>query len=247
MANPTHRELCSAAVEWLLRPDSKGGPGCTVAFSEVQSPCGREVMDAFGVRSVGWESCTVLVEVKTSRADFRADWEKPHRQDPALSGGTYRYYMAPAGLLRLDELPPRWGLVEYGRPRFRVAAGHLTVRAGPGLKLEDARLAKVAQWAHEVNHARELGTVARLLARLGSVETLQNELKRMRGKQARQQALFYRLHEDVRLARQKSEMLRLLLDQAGIDYEQAVADLSRSLAGRARTRRPAADQDLELE
>ena len=91
MASPTHRELCSHAVEWLLRPDSKGGPGCTVAFSEVQSPCGTEVMDAFGVRSVGWESYSVLVEVKVSRADFRADLAKPHRRDPALRGGCLLY------------------------------------------------------------------------------------------------------------------------------------------------------------
>ena len=100
----------------------------------------------------------VLVEVKVSRADFRADLAKPHRRDPALSGGTYRYYLAPAGLLAVDELPPRWGLIEYGRPRFRVAAGHLLVRAGPNLKWDDARSLRLQNWAHEVNHARELGT-----------------------------------------------------------------------------------------
>lgn len=233
MASPTHRELCSHAVEWLLRPDSKGGPGCTVAFSEVQSPCGTEVMDAFGVRSVGWESYSVLVEVKVSRADFRADLAKPHRRDPALSGGTYRYYLAPAGLLAVDELPPRWGLIEYGRPRFRVAAGHLLVRAGPNLKWDDARSLRLQNWAHEVNHARELGTVARLLARLGSVETLQNELKRLRGKHSRQQSLFQRLQDGERHARQQSEVLRLLLDESGIDYDQALADLRERQFSRA--------------
>lgn len=236
MASTTHRQLCSHAVEWLLRPDSKGGPGCTVAFSEVQSPCGTEVMDAFGVRSVGWESYSVLVEVKTSRADFRADLAKPHRRDPKLSGGTYRYYLAPAGLLSVDELPPRWGLIEFGRPRFRVVAGHLLLRGGPGLKWEEARNSRVQNWAHEVNHARELGTVARLLARLGSVETLQNELKRIRTKHSRQQALFQRLQEGERHAHQRSELLRLLLADNGIDYDQALADLHERQFTRARRR-----------
>lgn len=243
MASSLHRELCSAAVEWLLRPGSKGGPGCTVAFSEVQSPCGREVMDAFGVRSVGWETYSVLVEAKISRADFRADLSKPHRQDPSLSVGTYRYYLAPAGMISTDELPPRWGLVEYGRPRFRVAAGHLAVRAGPSLRYDQVSDQRVADWAHDVNHGRELGTVARLLARLGNVETLQNELKRVRGKHARQQAMLQRLHESERISRADTQSMRWILDERGIDFDQALAELrDREAIGLRRLRRQR-DQD----
>lgn len=222
---PTHRELCSAAVEWLMRPNSKNGAGCTVAFSEVQSPCGREVMDAFGVRSVGWETYSILIEVKTSRADFRADLAKPHRQDPAQSGGTYRYYLAPAGLIAVDELPPRWGLIEYGRPRFRVLAGHLTVRPGPGLRHDQVSERRLADWAHAVNHGRELGTISRLLGRLGDVETLQGELKRVRGKHSRQQAFLRQLHESERHARIELQKLRRVLGHKGIDYNTALAEL----------------------
>jgi hypothetical protein len=231
---PTHRELCSAAVEWLVRPESKKGPGCTVAFSEVQSPCGREVMDAFGVRAVGPETYSVLVEVKVSRADFRADLAKPHRQDQSLSGGTYRYYFAPAGLILPEELPPRWGLIEYGRPRFRVAAGHLTVRPGPALRYDEVATRREAEWAHSVNHGRELGTIAKLLARLGDVETLQNELKRVRGKHSRQQALMQDLHERERRARNDAQTLRWVLSHRGIDYEGAVTELQAQESARVR-------------
>lgn len=230
----THRELCSAAVEWLMRPNSKNGAGCTVAFSEVQSPCGREVMDAFGVRSVGWETYSILIEVKTSRADFRADLAKPHRQDPAQSGGTYRYYLAPAGLLSVDELPPRWGLIEYGRPRFRVLAGHLTVRPGPGLPHDLVNERRVANWAHVANHGRELGTIARLLGRLGDVETLQTELKRIRGKHSRQQHLLQQLHESERRAKAEVQTLRTVLGFKGIDYESVVAELQQCESARVR-------------
>ncbi|CAB3730700.1 hypothetical protein LMG1866_04613 [Achromobacter ruhlandii] len=234
IAAPTHRELCSAAVEWLMRPNSKNGAGCTVAFSEVQSPCGREVMDAFGVRSVGWETYSILIEVKTSRADFRADLAKPHRQDPAQSGGTYRYYLAPAGLVSVDELPPRWGLIEYGRPRFRVLAGHLTVRPGPGLPHDLVTDRRLANWAHVVNHGRELGTIARLLGRLGDVETLQTELKRVRGKHSRQQYLLQQLHERERHARVEVQTLRWVLGEKGIDYEKVVAELQECESARVR-------------
>ena len=105
--------------------------------------------------------------------------------------------------------------------------------AGPNLKWDDARSLRLQNWAHEVNHARELGTVARLLARLGSVETLQNELKRLRGKHSRQQSLFQRLQDGERHARQQSEVLRLLLDESGIDYDQALADLRERQFSRA--------------
>ncbi len=236
MTTFSHREMCSAAVEWLLRPDSKKGPGCTVAFSEVQSPCGREVMDAFGVRAVGPETYSVLVEVKASRADFRADLAKPHRHDQSLSGGTYRYYFAPAGLIQPEELPPRWGLIEYGRPRFRVAAGHLTVRPGPALRYHEVAARREAEWAHSVNHGRELGTIAKLLARLGDVETLQNELKRLRGKHARQQTLMQNLHQSELRARNDAQTLRRVLAENGIDFDQAVADLRELRQRRAQPR-----------
>lgn len=67
---------------------------------------------------------SVVVECKTSRADFLADRAKPFRKDPARGMGYYRWMFAPSGLLRPDEIPERWGLAELGPRgvRKRLAA-----------------------------------------------------------------------------------------------------------------------------
>jgi hypothetical protein len=68
-----------------------------------------EQPDAIGWRYT-WRS--TLVECKASRADFLRDKRKPHRK---LAGmGMRRFYFAPPGLIRVDELPDGWGLAECG-------------------------------------------------------------------------------------------------------------------------------------
>src|SRR5208337_2931128 len=63
---------------------------------------------------------SVLVECKVSRADFLADREKPFRQKPELGVGCERFYLAPAGLIRLEELPAGWGLLELRNGKIEV-------------------------------------------------------------------------------------------------------------------------------
>lgn len=95
----THRQLCDLAVKWLQRPASRSGPGCQVAFSECRADWKGETPDAIGFRAAVFKEASVVVEVKVSRADFLADRKKPHRIDPSLGMGTYRYFMAPASLI----------------------------------------------------------------------------------------------------------------------------------------------------
>jgi hypothetical protein len=99
----THTQLVEKAVQWLR------AHRCGVILSE-QACASGEMPDA-----IGWKrAChSVLVECKTSRADFLADREKPFRQKSRLGMGCERYYLAPAGLLRPEELPDGWGLLEY--------------------------------------------------------------------------------------------------------------------------------------
>lgn len=121
----THKALCALAVAWLQRPASRCGPGCLVALAETANWGKDEIPDAIGWRPykhVG--SGSVVVEVKVSRADFLADAGKPHRVDGSTGMGAYRYYLAPEGIIRLKDLPPKWGLVEVNK------RGHLKVRAG---------------------------------------------------------------------------------------------------------------------
>jgi hypothetical protein len=60
------------------------------------------------------------VECKVTRADFLADRAKPFRAKPDKGVGSERFYLAPAGLLRIGELPEGWGLLEMQRGRIEV-------------------------------------------------------------------------------------------------------------------------------
>jgi hypothetical protein len=99
----THAVLVQKAVAWLR------AYRCGVVLSE-QACASGEKPDA-----IGWKrAChSVLVECKISRADFLADRDKPFRKRPHSGMGCERFYLAPAGLLRLEELPAGWGLLEY--------------------------------------------------------------------------------------------------------------------------------------
>jgi hypothetical protein len=98
----THPKLVEKAVAWLRRY------GCSVVLSE-QSCASGETPDA-----IGWKrGChSVVVECKASRCDFLADKDKPFRVKPTIGMGCERFYLAPAGIVRPDELPAGWGLLE---------------------------------------------------------------------------------------------------------------------------------------
>lgn len=98
----THAELVERAARWL-----KGTARCSVVITE-QWSMEREIPDA-----IGWRSHeSYLVECKTSRADFLHDLKKWHRKYPDWGMGELRYYMTPPGLIQVDELPDKWGLLE---------------------------------------------------------------------------------------------------------------------------------------
>jgi hypothetical protein len=98
----THTQLVQRAVAWLR------SYRCGVVLSE-QACLSGEVPDA-----IGWKrAChSVLVECKISRADFLADREKLCRQKPEAGVGCERFYLTAPGLLRPEDLPAGWGLLE---------------------------------------------------------------------------------------------------------------------------------------
>lgn len=107
----THRELVEAAYKWLVK---NGGVG--VAFKELRS-IANEIPDVIGFDS--WQS--ILIECKASRSDFFADRKKGHRS--TYNGmGNWRFYCCPTGMIQVNELPPRWGLIyvdEAGKARMK--------------------------------------------------------------------------------------------------------------------------------
>ncbi|ART61455.1 hypothetical protein CBP36_21035 (plasmid) [Acidovorax carolinensis] len=165
----THAELCKLALDWLKRPASRGGHGCQLAIDECRTGWGGEVPDALGYRCTGRnddpEDGTVLVECKVSRSDFVADRSKPHRQAGGV--GNWRYFLAPEGLIGLDELPEKWGLVEVN------ARGHLKLRRGVYTDTNYLlRRERLLAMRHQADFVREMFLVVRLYGRIQDSDKL---------------------------------------------------------------------------
>jgi len=106
----THAQLVEKAVRWLR------SYRCGVVLSE-QACVSGEMPDA-----IGWkQAChSVLVECKVTRADFVADREKPFRRKPERGVGSERFYLTPPALIKLEELPAGWGLLECRRGHIEM-------------------------------------------------------------------------------------------------------------------------------
>jgi len=123
----THAQLVERAVRWLR------AYRCGVVLSE-QACVSGEMPDA-----IGWKraSHSVLVECKVTRADFLADRAKPFRQKPEQGVGSERFYLTPASLVKVQELPAGWGLLEYRRGRIeRMQDSAKNLRTATGFRYE---------------------------------------------------------------------------------------------------------------
>lgn len=106
---------------------------CGVILSE-QACISGEMPDA-----LGWKKAchSVLVECKVSRADFLIDREKPFRQKQEIGVGCERYYLAPRRLIKREELPRGWGLIEIsGRDLAVVKPSAKNLRSQVGFRYE---------------------------------------------------------------------------------------------------------------
>lgn len=100
MAEVSHAKLVKEAANWL-----RSSRGCNLVASELTTIL-DETPDV-----IGWQGeLSILVECKTSRADFLADAKKNHRTRIGL--GLERWFYIPIGLVKKDELPEGWGLLE---------------------------------------------------------------------------------------------------------------------------------------
>ena len=123
----THGQLVERAVRWLR------AYRCGVVLSE-QACVSGEMPDA-----IGWKraSHSVLVECKVTRADFIADRGKPFRLKPEQGVGSERFYLTPLALVKTDELPAGWGLLELRRGRIEVVrASAKGLRTAAGFRYE---------------------------------------------------------------------------------------------------------------
>ena len=111
-----HSTLVAMGVRWL-------GRRCSVVLYEFATPA-DENPDV-----IGWISGagSVLIECKLTRSDFLRDAEKPVRKNPRAGMGQRRYYLCPADLIQVKDLPPKWGLLWVTRGQIivkREARGH---------------------------------------------------------------------------------------------------------------------------
>jgi hypothetical protein len=123
----THAQLVEKAVHWLR------SYRCGVVLSE-QACVSGEMPDA-----IGWkQAChSVLVECKVTRGDFLADREKPCRKKPEKGVGSERFYLTPPALVKVEELPGGWGLLEYRRGRIEILhASAKNLRTAVGFRYE---------------------------------------------------------------------------------------------------------------
>ena len=123
----THVQLVEKAVRWLRRYR------CGVVLSE-QACVSGEMPDA-----IGWKraSHSVLVECKVTRSDFLADRAKPFRIKAEHGVGCERFYLVPAGLVRREELPSGWGLLECRGGKIEVAhVSAKNLRSATGFRYE---------------------------------------------------------------------------------------------------------------
>jgi len=117
----SHQELIKKAIEWL-----QCSKKCTIVMRELVTR-NSETPDCIGFYSSGHG--TILIECKTTRADYLADKKKLFRRDTKLGVGSKRYFMVPSGLIAADEVPTRWGLIEVfdsGRKRIAKESGDFT-------------------------------------------------------------------------------------------------------------------------
>ncbi len=123
----THAQLVEKAVDWLR------WYRCGIVLSE-QACSSGEMPDA-----IGWkQAChSVLVECKISRSDFLADREKAWRKNPAKALGCERFYMAPSGMLQVEDLPVGWGLLEVKNRKVEmIKPSEKNLRTATGFRYE---------------------------------------------------------------------------------------------------------------
>ncbi len=121
-----HDDIC----EWIANRLPR--MGYRHAYANMTSATCGEQPDALGL---SLEGDSILIEVKTSKSDFKADSKKPWRRDPKQGIGDQRVYLAPEGLLEVGEIPYGWQLWEiYGvnQPRLRIKKGREKRRVKDG-------------------------------------------------------------------------------------------------------------------
>jgi hypothetical protein len=95
--------------EWVFLEELRNGTGFKAGSDGY--------MDGFAINcfpSKGFER--LAFEIKVSRSDFQRELKAPLKRKVALLYSNRFFFVAPAGLLRIEEIPPEAGLLEHWPP-----------------------------------------------------------------------------------------------------------------------------------
>jgi hypothetical protein len=105
------RAMHASASEWLFLRELRVGTG--------RQNGGAQRLDAFALNTLPHTAMKrVCYEVKTSRADFLGELKRPLKRRIGMRYSNEFYFVTPAALVGLSEIPPECGLVEAGYATF---------------------------------------------------------------------------------------------------------------------------------
>src|SRR5580704_17966685 len=97
----------ASLAEWLFFRELRVGTG--------RRNGGAQRLDAFALNTLPHTGMKrVCYEVKTSRGDFLAELKHPLKRRIGMRYSNEFYFVTPAGLLEISEVPAECGLIEAG-------------------------------------------------------------------------------------------------------------------------------------
>ncbi len=108
-------------------------------FCELRDAAGFQSLRALDFWAIHtWPSkghLTVAAEVKVTRGDFIRELNNPSKRESAENYARETYFAAPKGLIKPEELPERWGLIEVGEKGNARTTVRAAQREEPHLNL----------------------------------------------------------------------------------------------------------------
>jgi hypothetical protein len=101
------RAMHSAASEWFFLRELRVGTG--------RQSGAAQRLDAFALNTLPHMGMKrICYEVKTSRADFLSELKRPLKRRIGMRYSNEFYFVTPAALVGVAEIPPECGLIEAG-------------------------------------------------------------------------------------------------------------------------------------
>ena len=129
-----------SASEWLFLRELR--------FGTARQYGGAQRLDAFALNTFPHMAMKrVCYEVKTSRADFLSELKRPLKRRIGMRYSNEFYFVTPAALVSLTEIPPECGLVEAGYATFSEWRDLIGRHAGSSITIpKPGRITVAAPW-----------------------------------------------------------------------------------------------------